>query len=78
MFVHKHLEALVSGDVFLNSGQLVARNVFGDVTAIFAVLEIVIRLAVRTDADDGEMTALHRGDGGHLFDASGRLIRLHA
>jgi len=77
LLFHKHLEALVSGDVFLDRRQLVARDVFGYVATVLAMLEVVVRLAVRARADDGEMAALHRGDRDHLFDAFGKLINLH-
>jgi len=70
VFVDKRFEPLKGGDVFLDGGDLVAGYVFGDVAAVLAVLEVVIRLAVRTCANDGEMTALHAGNGGQLSDAS--------
>ena len=77
VFINKSLEVLVSGYVLLNGGQLVARDVFGDVVTVLAVLEVVVRLTVGTDADDGEMAAFHKADGGHLFNAVWYRVGLH-
>jgi hypothetical protein len=77
MFVNELLEALIGGHVFLDCGNLVAGDVFGDVAAVLAVLEVVVGLAVGAGADDGEVAALHAGDGGHLCDACGEWGGLH-
>jgi hypothetical protein len=77
VFVDKCFEAFVSGDVFLDGGHLVPGDVFGDIAAVLAALEVVVGLAVGTDADDGEVAAFHAGDGGHLLDAVGQLGGLH-
>ena len=63
--------------MFLDCGNLVAGDVFGDVAAVLAVLEVVVGLAVGAGADDGEVAALHAGDGGHFCDACGEWGGLH-
>ena len=68
VLIDECFETLVSGDVFQDGWQLLSRNIFRDVSPVFAVLEIVVWLAVRTGADDGEVAAFHGSDGGHLFD----------
>jgi hypothetical protein len=77
MPVEERLEAFVSGDVLPEGGDLVAGDIFGDIAAVLAMLEIVVRLAVRAGADDGKMAAFHAGDGGHFSDAFGDLVGLH-
>ena len=77
VFVNELLEKLSGGKVFLHYRNLVAGNVFGDIAPVLAVLEIVIRLAVRAGADDGEVAVLHAGDFGHLSDAFGDFFVIH-
>jgi hypothetical protein len=69
MLVHEGLETIIGVDVFLDSGDLVAGDVVGDVAAVATVLEVVVGLAVGTGPDDGEVAAFHAGDGGQLPDA---------
>lgn len=78
MLVHELFEALTSGEVFLNDGNLISGNVFGDIPPALAVLEIVVRLTVRADSDDGEVTVLHAGDSSYLSDTFGNFGCLHA
>ena len=77
MLIHQVGQGFIRGDVFLDGGDLVARDVFGDVTAVFAALEVVVGLTVRAGADDGEVTALHLGDGDQLGDACGPCGGIH-
>ena len=77
MLVDERLEPLIGGDIFLDGGDLVARYVLGDIAAILTVLEGVVGLAVRTNADDGKVAAFHAGDGGQLLDALGNCFGLH-
>jgi hypothetical protein len=78
VLLDERFEALISGDVFLDGGHLVTGDVFGDVAAVLAVLEVVVGLAVGTGADDGKMAGFQAGDGGHLNDAFGQWVGLHA
>ena len=71
MLVNKLHKMLVGGNVFLHSGKLFPGNVFGDIAAVLAVLEVVVRLSVRTCSDNGDVAALHAGDGGHLSNTFG-------
>jgi hypothetical protein len=71
MLVNKLLEALIGGNVFLDCRNLFARNVFSDVAPALAVLEVVVGVTVPVCADNGEVAALHAGNGGHLCDTFG-------
>ena len=72
MFVNELLEDLVGGEVFLNYGNLISGDVFGDIFTVLAVLEIEVRLAVGPSTDDGKVSAFHPGDFGQLCDALGK------
>ena len=78
MLVNELLEDLVGGEVFLNCGNLIPGDVFGYIFTVFAVLEIVVRLAVGPRAEDGEVSAFHPGNFGQLCDAFGKFGFFHA
>ena len=71
MLLNKLLEAFIGGNVFLDCGNLFAGNVFGEVAAVHAALEVEVRMAVGICSDDGEVAALHAGNRGHLRDTFG-------
>jgi hypothetical protein len=77
MLFNELLEALVGGHMFLDCGKLVSWDVFGDVAAVLTMLEVVVGLPVGAGANDGDVAALHAGDGGHLSDTCGEWGGLH-
>ena len=56
----------MSGDIFLYHGNLLGRDVLGEVAASFPALKVVVR-AIGSMADNREVSSFHAFDGGDLL-----------